>query len=87
MHDTHRIVGVHVTDRVRRAGQVQQVLSEYGCSIKTRLGLHPVDENVCSPNGLILLELFGDDAPCRTLVDKLTAIEGVEVQQMVFEHP
>ncbi len=33
MHDTHRIVGVHVTDRVRRAGQVQQVLSEYGCSI------------------------------------------------------
>ncbi len=87
MHNTHRIVGIHVTDRVQRAGEVQQLLSEYGCSIRTRVGLHHLDGDVCSPNGLLLLELFGDEAPCRALTEKLAAIDGVEVQQMTFEHP
>ena len=87
MQDHHVILGVHVTDRMTEAGAVQAVLTEYGCGIKTRLGLHHVDEKLCSPRGLILLEMFGDEPACQEMVDRLTAIEGVEVQKMVFAHP
>jgi hypothetical protein len=85
--EKHIILGVHITNRVRLVKDVQKVFSDYGCNIKTRLGLHHVDEKVCSPNGLILLEMFGDEGLCNEMADKLDAIEGVEVQRMVFEHP
>ena len=84
--EKHVILGVHVTDRMTEAGAVQGVLTQYGCNIKTRLGLHHVDTRVCSPRGLILLEMFGDEAKCQELAKKLSAIDGVEVQQMVFDH-
>jgi len=84
MAERHRILGVHVTDRVEKAGQVQQVLTEYGCNIRTRVGLHDVNAGYCAPSGVILLELFGDDALCDQLRDRLAAIAGVEVQEMVF---
>lgn len=86
MKARHVIFGVHVNDRVQRVPDVQKLLSEYGCYIKTRIGLHHVDENACSPRGLIVLEMFGDEAKSQELSKKLTAIDGVEVQQMVFDH-
>ncbi|MCL4190598.1 MAG: hypothetical protein KJZ87_02545 [Thermoguttaceae bacterium] len=87
MEDNHLIFGVHITDRYQKAPTVQELLTEYGCHIKTRIGLHQVDEKFCSPRGLIILEMFGDEAKCQELFDKLAAIEGVDVQKMVFEHP
>ncbi|HOT51299.1 MAG TPA: hypothetical protein P5318_02565 [Candidatus Hydrogenedentes bacterium] len=81
----HIILGVHITDRLRKVAEVQQLFSQYGCNIKTRLGLHEV-ENVCSPNGIVLLEMYGDEAVCFELADKLAAIDGIEVKKMVFEH-
>ena len=51
MEQPHLIFGVHVTDRANQVPQVQKLLTEYGCNIKTRLGLHRVDEQVCSPAG------------------------------------
>ena len=83
--DKHIILGVHVTERLKKAVEVQALLSQYGCNIKTRLGLHEVG-NVCSPNGLLLLEMWGEDEICFELADKLAAIEGIEVQRMVFTH-
>ncbi len=82
----HIILGVHITERVRHVPDVQTRLTEYGCYIKTRLGLHDVSEDYCSPNGLILLEMAGDQAKVNQLQKKLKAIEGVDVQKMVFEH-
>ena len=87
MHAKHVVFGVHVTDRLRRAGDVQEILTEFGDHIKTRLGLHHVDENVCSPRGLILLEMHGDETQCQAMADRLAALDGVEVQKMVFDHP
>ena len=81
----HRIVGIKVSDRIRNAGGVQNLFTEYGCNIKTRIGLHPVSGNFCSPNGLVILELIGDDAICQELVGKIKAIAGTEVQEMVFK--
>ncbi len=83
--DKHIILGIHVTDRLRKVEEVQRLFSQYGCNIKTRLGLHEV-ANVCSPNGLVLLEMYGDEAVCLELEEKLEAIEGIEVQKMIFEH-
>lgn len=83
---THYILGVHITDRLKDAVSVQKLLTEYGQNIKTRLGLHEIDPKGTSPQGVVLLELVGGDGVCGELGAKLGAIEGVEVQQMVFTH-
>ncbi|MEN6459023.1 MAG: hypothetical protein ABFC63_08840 [Thermoguttaceae bacterium] len=86
MEAPHLVLGVHVTNRADQAPTVQKLLTEYGCNIKTRIGLHHVDADVCSSRGLILLEMFGDLATCRELGEKLSALQGVDVQEMLFEH-
>jgi hypothetical protein len=86
MEEPHLIFGIHVTNRATQAGKVQELLSQYGCNIKTRIGLHHVDNDVCSPRGLILLEMHGDASVCRELAQKISALQGVDVKEMVFEH-
>lgn len=78
------IVGIHAKNRLVQAEQVQALLSEYGCSIRTRLGLHHVTDGVCPLEGVIVLELFGDRAVCDELYEKLQSIENLEVQRMLF---
>jgi hypothetical protein len=85
--DEHHILGIHVDDRIKRASDVQQLLTDYGCNIKTRIGLHEVTGNFCAGFGLILLEMIGETGKIGELAKKLEAIEGVSVQQMVFDHP
>jgi hypothetical protein len=83
----HVIVGIHITDRIHHVDPVQHLLTEYGCSIRTRLGLHEAGNDFCSPNGLLLLELVGTDERHSEMLDKLNQVEGVEAQKMVFDHP
>ncbi len=82
----HIVIGIHISDRVHNVPGVQNLLTEYGCSIKTRIGLHAVDEKFCSPNGLLLLEMAGPEKPTFELIERLKAIGGVDVQTMIFEH-
>lgn len=84
--DKHVILGIHLTNRMKNATALQKVLGEFGCNIKTRLGLHQVDEQACSPNGLVLIEYFGDDETQVRMEAALKAIEGLQVQKMVFTH-
>ncbi len=79
------ILGISVYDRKKEVGEVQKVLTKFGCSIKTRLGMHEVSDDFCSKSGLIILELFGEVKDQEKLEKKLNAIEGVEVKKMVFE--
>jgi hypothetical protein len=79
------IFGLLVTNRVQNAPEVQKVLTQYGCNIKTRIGLHEATENACAPEGLILIELFGGDQISAEFEDKLLAIKGLQVKKMVFE--
>lgn len=85
--DTHRIVGVHITNRLEEAVDVQKVLTTYGNQIKTRLGLHEIEKNPEELNGLLILEMVGEEAKVHEMIGKLNGIEGVESQCMVFEHP
>ncbi|HTX67837.1 MAG TPA: hypothetical protein VMH50_01645 [Thermoleophilia bacterium] len=84
MSDTHIILGIHVSDRLKNAGEVQKVFTDYGCNIKTRVGLHDASEDVCSPSGVVLIEFFGSDAEADGMKAKLDDVEGVQVQKMVF---
>jgi len=80
----HHIVGVHITDRFVNVPLVQQILTEHGCNIKTRLGLHEVSEDLCSRGGILILELFGAEEERAVLVNRLTGLDGIEVQEMLF---
>ncbi len=84
--DKHVILGVHLTDRVRNASMVQEVLTEFGAHIRTRLGLHDTGVHGSSPSGVIVLDVTGDDRSLDRMAERLGAIEGVEVQRMVFTH-
>jgi len=79
-----RILGVYISDRVQDATLIQPILTKYGCSIRTRLGLHNLEDLYAGDVALILLELTGDKEECLRLENELLAIEGVEVQKMTF---
>ena len=81
MKKTRTILGVHVAQRTKYTAKVQQILSDYGCSIRTRVGLHEADDGFCSSNGLILLEVVSEAA---ALAQALAAVPGVTVKKMVF---
>lgn len=84
--EKHIIMGVHVTDRAKHVQKVQEAFTEFGCYIKTRIGLHETGDGYCSTNGLIILEVLGKDDKADELHKALEAIEGIEVKQIVFEH-
>lgn len=87
MRENHIILGVHITERARNAVPVQQVLTAHAAYIRTRLGLHePLGESA-GPNGLLLLEIAGGETKADALTAALTALHGVYVQRMIFDHP
>ena len=83
MKDTW-VLGIRITDRVKEVHEVQTALSKFGCSIRTRLGLHDTNDSKCPVCGLILLELTGDLNECMKLENELLKIEGLEVKKMIF---
>jgi hypothetical protein len=83
---SHIIVVIHVTERMKNAGALQQALSEFGCYIKTRLGLHEASEDFCSANGIIILELIDNKDKVGELTAKLEALEGLTTKTVVFDH-
>ncbi len=82
----HVILGVHITERVKEAIEVQKAFTCFGRYIKTRLGLHDIEKAAEAPNGLVLVEFVGPDGKAKELIDALSKIHGVEVKSMVFEH-
>ena len=75
---SHVILGIHITDRLQKAGEVQKLFSEYGHSIKTRLGLHHVEEgDRVGDTGLILLEMVGEVSNAEHLLMRLNSLEKV----------
>lgn len=75
------IIAVLVNYRSRHAGEIQQILTKHGCLIKVRLGLHEAG-NVCSENGLIILQLDGEKGEIIAFHDELNGIEGVAAKIM-----
>jgi hypothetical protein len=81
------ILGIKVDSRHEDAPNVQRLLTEYGCFIKTRLGLHTAsdDRKLCNDDGLILLEfILNAEKEAGELEAKLESLGGVHIRKMVF---
>lgn len=79
------ILGVLLRKRTVTSPAFQEILSKHGCNIKTRIGIHNAADNVCSPDGVILLDVIGDDGAIQSIENALRNIDGAEVQKMSFE--
>jgi len=79
------VLGIHISNRIQNVLDVQKILSDYGCFIKTRLGLHNTDEKLCSTSGLLILEMFGDEQKINEFEEKIKKIKDVSIQKMVFD--
>jgi metal-responsive CopG/Arc/MetJ family transcriptional regulator len=77
--DTFQIMLVKVNHRVQKVPEMQEVLTKYGCSIKMRLGLHEAGD-VCSNQGLIILQLAGDEEEIKKFEKELGSVEGISVK-------
>ncbi len=66
-----------VNKRKKEVITVQKILTEWGCLIKTRLGLHEGVLDDCSEIGSIILEMVGDSEKHEEIVRKLNLLAGV----------
>ena len=64
------IVIISVQQRKNVSSAVQEVLSEYGCLIKTRLGITDSTSKKCSQTGLIILEFLGNKREINLMTKK-----------------
>lgn len=79
-----KILGLLITDRIKEAGLTQLCLSKYAMLIRSRLGFHELNDNVCSRSGIIVLHLTGTSSEWQEFEHELSLIGGLEVQQMSF---
>ncbi len=78
------ILGVYLEQRHKNSASVQNVLTKFGCNIKTRVGLHDILSEEGETTGLILLELTGDTQDLQKLENELLKIDHVQVRKMRF---
>lgn len=71
------VIGVRMDNRVGNALKFQEVLTENGCKIKARLGLHETSEDVCANDGLIVLQPCGEKEDVERLVKDLNHLKGI----------
>lgn len=74
---TYKVVLIKIDHRATEATRVQSILTEYGCNIKVRLGLHEVSKEFCANDGLVILEVEGDTGIISEMMTKLNDIEFV----------
>ena len=51
------IIGIKIENRLQEALKLQKILTEYGCEIQTRIGLHPIGEYKCNNYGVVLVDV------------------------------
>lgn len=78
--DCSTIMAVLLDKRTDAAPRVQKILTDYGCIISSRIGLHQVND--CSEDGLIILHLCGEEKEVEELESKLEKVNRVNVKKM-----
>jgi hypothetical protein len=51
------IIGIQISNRIEEATKLQEILTNYGCLIKTRIGLHDMGEYKCLNYGIVLIQV------------------------------
>lgn len=81
MESCNQILAIRINDREESAVRVQEVLTEHGCEIRMRLGLHDMADNgTCSPCGTVLLQLCGTVEEGEAVEIELSKIPGVKAK-------
>lgn len=78
------IMIVKIGERRKKSPEVQEVLSKFGCSIKTRLGLHETGD-VCSEEGVLVLQLTGEKSEMLGLEHALNKLESVKAKMVIID--
>ncbi len=79
------ILLILIDGRKKNAVTVQKILTEWGCLIKTRLGIHDGVLDNCSESGLIILELVGEKEKHEELARKVSLLDGVNAKLVEME--
>lgn len=74
------VLVIVVGKRRDMAVEIQKVLTDSGCIIKTRLGIHDGVGDSCSDEGLIILELVGTSQKKKQLAKDLDKLYGVKTK-------
>ncbi|GAB1468335.1 hypothetical protein MASR2M64_10520 [Candidatus Cloacimonadota bacterium] len=77
---TYKVVLIKIDHRSTEAAVVQDILTQYGCNIKVRLGLHEVSKEFCANDGLIVLEVEGKQDELSAMLTALKAVNYVQAQ-------
>lgn len=72
-----QMMAIKVNGRTANAVRVQEIFTKYGCNIKTRVGFHEVNEDKCSMDGILILQLFGEETEIKAMLGEMEKIEGV----------
>ena len=75
-----QILLILIDNRKKSAVTVQKILTGWGCLIKTRLGIHDGVLDECSDNGLLILEIVGEEKKHKEMSRKLNLIKGVSTK-------
>eukprot|EP00768_Dysnectes_brevis_P002655 gnl/Dysnectes_brevis/1962_a2253_1638.p1 GENE.gnl/Dysnectes_brevis/1962_a2253_1638~~gnl/Dysnectes_brevis/1962_a2253_1638.p1 ORF type:complete len:102 (-),score=13.35 gnl/Dysnectes_brevis/1962_a2253_1638:69-374(-) len=78
------VVAVQLQSRATTSVDVQKILTNYGCSIGTRVGLHQVSPDYCAPHGMLLLNMTGQETEVQKMIRELGGINGVQVKSLEF---
>jgi len=74
-----KVVVIGVKHRREEADKLQKLLTEHGCEVKARLGLHEAGAT-CSDEGLIILQLVPDDPLGESMVEELNKLDGIKAK-------
>lgn len=76
----YKVVLIKIDHRSSEAAKVQSILTQYGCNIKVRLGLHEVSKEFCANDGLVVLELDGKQEEISAMLSELNKVDYVQAQ-------
>ncbi|OGT06491.1 MAG: hypothetical protein A2103_00880 [Gammaproteobacteria bacterium GWF2_41_13] len=79
------IVGIHIKNRFKQVAKLQKIFTEFGCQIKTRLGLHRTSDDFCAADGLIILEMIGETAKISEFFEAVSSLQNIEIKKMTFK--
>lgn len=79
------ILAILQENRVETATKVQEILTQNGCNIRFRLGLHDAGLETCSNSGLILLQICGEQTEAEKLLHALQTVPHVKAKLMSLD--
>jgi len=78
------LMAIKVNGRDSKAPHLQEILTKYGCNIITRVGFHETNEDKCSIDGIIILQLCGNESEIKTLFNDINSLDGVTSKFIEF---